>query len=188
MDYTSEKRSLGNFYKSQKWECVCTKNCQSWHLYVFNWNKNACLNKQLYFGSTSIGREVARSFSFPPNLWKYVFTREFPWGSMSSSAPIHPTNNLGRWLYNILWISFQRSLAKHNECRTRYIFLQMSRGRWIRLLIQQYLIWPRSVHFGTRARGNVRPFPSKTVENRISSTTNPIWKDAAKDTDRGLRS
>ena len=56
--------ALGNFYKRPlKWECECTKIAKVDISMLYNWNRNACPNKQLYFGSNSI-YHLVRTKSF----------------------------------------------------------------------------------------------------------------------------
>ena len=50
-------------------------------------------------------------FSFLPIYENMFVRREFPWGGNCHRVPIHPTNNLGGSLYNIL--SLQLSLLQN---------------------------------------------------------------------------
>ena len=43
------KEELWEFLQAPDERMCMYKNCQSWYLIVYNWNRNACPNKQLYF-------------------------------------------------------------------------------------------------------------------------------------------
>jgi hypothetical protein len=48
------------------------KNCQSWYLIVYNWNRNACPNKQLYFEKKK-AVYLGRHFCFNCIQWDINF-------------------------------------------------------------------------------------------------------------------
>ena len=95
------KEELWEFLQAPDERMCMYKNCQSWYLIVYNWNRNACPNKQLYFepvcrliisgaaayekclNSTKKGFKIFFAvdwpeFYFKANLWKYVFLTEIP--------------------------------------------------------------------------------------------------------------
>ena len=111
------KEELWEFLQAPDERMCMYKYCQSWYLIVYNWNRNACPNKQLYFepvcrliisgaaayekclNSTKKGFKIFFAvdwpeFHFKANLWKYVFPREFPRGQLSLRTFIHRSPQL----------------------------------------------------------------------------------------------
>ena len=105
------KEELWEFLQAPDERMCMYKYCQSWYLIVYNWNRNACPNKQLYFEPVcrymirSSIRKVSQfhkkraSKYFSPwtgrsSILKQIyenmfFSRKFPWGQLSLRTFIH---------------------------------------------------------------------------------------------------